>query len=160
MDEAGELLLHALNDEREGGQLLYLHVALLLVHVKELDLALGALGTALNDLDELLLVLLDAFASDVAQLSVLADLVGRASAVGVAVDVDDRLLAHVEPYDLVGLGVGLTAGLVDGVLEAGDGRLAAAVDLKQFRCDVRVLMALFYLRKKMSILTSYKSGLQ
>ena len=76
MDEAGELLLHALNDEREGGQLLYLHVALLLVHIKELDLALGALGTALNDLDELLLVLLDAFASDVAQLSVLADLVG------------------------------------------------------------------------------------
>ena len=112
---------------------------------------------AAADLDELLLVLLDAFASDVAQLSVLADLVGRASAVGVAVDVDDRLLAHVEPYDLVGLGVGLTAGLVDGVLEAGDGRLAAAVDLKQFRCDVRVLMAVI-LGKKCQFLQVINQG--
>merc|ERR1712165_27254 len=129
VDQAGELLLEPLNGQGEGGQLLDLDLVFRLVDINVLELAIVALGAALHDSHELLLVLLDGVASDVAELGVLSDLVRGTSADGVAVHVHDRLLAHVEPDDLVGLGVGFTAGLVDGSLESSDGGLTAAVDL-------------------------------
>merc|ERR1712200_8883 len=129
VDEAGVLLLEALDDKGEGGELLDLNLGLLLVDVDNLDLAVVALGLALDNAEELLLVLLDGLPGHVAELGVLANLVGRAGADGVAVDVDNWLLAHVEPDNLVGLGIDVAADLLDGGVEAGEGGLAAQVDL-------------------------------
>merc|ERR1711931_298500 len=70
VDQAGELLLEPLNDQGEGGQLLDLDLVFRLVDINVLELAIVALGAALHNSHELLLVLLDGVASDVAELGV------------------------------------------------------------------------------------------
>ena len=65
---------------------------------------------------------------DSSELGVLSDLVWGPGADGVAVDVDNGLLPHVDPDDGAVLGV-LFAHLLDGLDEALLGGLAAAVDL-------------------------------
>ena len=84
----------------------------------------------INDFpEELLLVLLHRLPGDVTELSILTDLVGWPGADGVTVHVNNRLLAHVQPDDLVGLGIGLSAYFVDGDLKTCKGGLSTAVDL-------------------------------
>ena len=129
VDKSGELLLESLDDKGEGGELLDLNLMLLLVNLDVLQLAVVSLGLALNDADELLLVLLDRLAGDVTELSILTNLVWGASTDGVAVHIHDGLLAHVQPDDLVGLGIEVAASLVDGILESSNGGLSAAVHL-------------------------------
>ena len=129
VNQAGELLLQGLNDGGQSLQLLDLQLGLLLVDINDLELVTVALGAALQNSDEFLLVLLDGVAGDVTELGILTDLVGGPGAHGAAVHVNNGLLAHVQPDDLVGLGVGFAAGLVDGIFKASNGGLAAAVDL-------------------------------
>ena len=97
-------------------------------------------------LEELDLALLDDVPGDGAELGVLPDLVGRAGADRGPVNIHVRLLAHVEPDDrpvlyisslslcyparsLPCLGVDGPGDLLQRGLEAGEGGLAAAVDL-------------------------------
>jgi len=129
VDKSGELLLKTLNDLGKGGKLLDFNFTLLLVDINVLELVIISLGTSLNNSEELLFVLLNTIASDVTELSVLTNLVGRAGTDGIAIHIHNRLLAHVEPDNLVGLGIEITTGLIDGILKSSHGRLAAAVDL-------------------------------
>merc|ERR1719193_938488 len=129
VDKAGVFLLQALDHLGKGEELLNLNLGLLLVDIDVLELAIVALGAALNNSEELLLVLLDRVASDIAKLGILTDLVGGTGTDGVAIHINDGLLSHVEPDDLVGLGVQIAAGLVDGGLKAGHGGLSTAVHL-------------------------------
>ena len=130
MDQAGIFLLQTFHSLAETLQFLHLNLGLLLVDVYNLQLpAVGALPS-LYLLEELDLVSLDNVPGDVAQLGVLSDLVGRSSTHGLPVDVDVRLLSHVEPDDGAVLGVDRPADLLQGSLEPGQCWLAAAVDLE------------------------------
>merc|ERR1719468_665920 len=129
VNKAGELFLQALNDGGQSLQLLDLQLRLLLVDINNLQLVAVALSTALQNSEEFLFVLLHGVTGDVTELSILTDLVGGSGADGAAVHINNRLLAHVKPDDLIGLGVEVTASLVDGIFESSQGGLAAAVDL-------------------------------
>merc|ERR1712165_572596 len=130
VDETGVLLLQTFDSLAETLQLLHLNLGLLLVDVHHLQLpAVGALPS-LHHLEELHLVRLDDVPGDVAQLGVLSDLVGRSGTHGLPVDVDVRLLPHVEPDDGAVLGVDRPADLLQGSLEPGQCWLVAAVDLE------------------------------
>merc|ERR1719402_1346802 len=125
--EAGVGLLDVLDDIVKRFDFLDIQHLLLLEDVEDLEFAIGDL--TFNDLYKLQFVVLDGVPGDVAELSVLAYLVWWPGADGGAVDVDDRLLPHVDPDNLAVLGVVLATGLLDGGLEPGDGRLSAAEDL-------------------------------
>merc|ERR1719348_2211953 len=130
VDKAGELLLQALDDLAQTFQLLDLDLTGLLVDVDHLQFASVVVLPHLALLEEFHLVGLGDVSGDVPELGVLADLVGGAGADGLSVNVDIRLLAQVEPDDGTVLGVLVTAPLVQRILEALDGGLAAAVDLE------------------------------
>ena len=130
VDETGVLLLQTFDSLAETLQLLHLNLGLLLVDVDHLQLAAVGALPSLHHLEELHLVRLDDVPGDVAQLGVLSDLVGRSGTHGLPVDVDVRLLPHVEPDDGAVLGVDRPADLLQGSLEPGQCWLAAAVDLE------------------------------
>ena len=78
MDEAGELLLEALDDIVKSDNGLDLHLILLLVDVHILELFRIILHLSLANSDELSLVLLQLVPGDIAELRVLTDLGGGA----------------------------------------------------------------------------------
>ena len=67
--------------------------------------------------------------SHVAQLCVLPDFVGRPGADWVPIHIQNGLLPHVDPDDWSVFWVLVAADQLDGLLEAGQSWLAAAVDL-------------------------------
>jgi hypothetical protein len=127
--ESGECLLDLLDDVVEGLDGLDLDLLLGLGDLDDLDFALAGLDAAFEDLLELDFVILHGFAGDVSELGVLSNLVGGSGADGVAVDIDDGLLSHVDPHNFAVLGVLVADSLVDGIDEALSGGLTAAVDL-------------------------------
>ena len=129
VDEAGELLLETLDDIVKSDNGLDLNLVLLLVDINMLEFSCIILHLSLADPDELRLVLLDGVPGDVAELSVLADLVGRPGAQRLAVDIDHGLLSQVEPDDLAVLGVDGSAHLLQALLESLSCGLATEVDL-------------------------------
>ena len=80
MDQADELLFQLLHVGAQGLDVLDLDLTLLLVDVNKLKLSDVLLSPGLADLEEGNLLLLDHVPGDVAELSVLADLVGRSGA--------------------------------------------------------------------------------
>merc|ERR1711936_1474 len=103
---------------------------LLLVDINHLELSSSDTLPALALPEEGGLLGLDDVPGDIAQLGVLSDLVGRASTDGVTINVDSGFLSEVEPDDGAILGIDGAADLLQGLLEALDGGLAAAVDLE------------------------------
>merc|ERR1719397_1304146 len=129
VDQARELLLQAFHHIVQRGQSLHLQLFLHLVDVDHLELSLSVLHPSFTHTHELRLVFLESVPGHVAELSVLPDLVGRAGADGLTVNIDARLLAQVEPDDLSILGVNGAGDFVEGGLEASNGWLTAQVDL-------------------------------
>merc|ERR1711990_487631 len=128
VDQTGVFLLQSLDGGAEGLDALHLDLLGVLVDVDILQLSTVGLGALLACLDEADLLLLDAVAGDIAELGVLSDLVRRAGAQGLSVNIDGWLLPQVEPDDLAVLGVG-GSDLLQGFLKAFSGGLATAVDL-------------------------------
>merc|ERR1719411_1750205 len=100
VNQAGVLLLQALDGGAEGLDALHLDLLGVLVDVNILELSTVGLGTLLAGLDEADLLLLDAVPGDIPELGVLSDLVRRAGTQRLSVDVDGWLLPQVEPDDL------------------------------------------------------------
>ena len=94
MDQAGELLLQLFHVGAQGLDVIDLDLTLLLVDVNKLKLSDVLLSPGLADIEEGNLLLLDHVPGDVAELSVLADLVGRSGAQRLTVDIDHRLLSQ------------------------------------------------------------------
>merc|ERR1712214_26386 len=130
VNKSRELLLEALNGLAQALELLNLNLRLLLVNVNHLELASINALPALALTKELGLLLLDNVSGDGPQLGVLPNLVGRPGADGLTIDIDIRLLPHVEPDDGAILGVGGAANLLQGLLKSLKGRLTTAVDLE------------------------------
>merc|ERR1719411_2435258 len=128
VNQAGVLLLQALDGGAEGLDALHLDLLGVLVDVNILELSTVGLGALLAGLDEADLLLLDAVPGDIAELGVLTDLVWRTGAERLSVNIDGGLLPQVEPDDLPVLGVG-GGDLLQGFLKAFSGGLATAVDL-------------------------------
>jgi len=127
VSETRVLFFQSLHHLAEGNELLNLKLALLLGDVMNLDLAIAGLGSGFQNFVEFLLISLDGGTGDVAKFGVFTNLVWWTSADWVSVDVDDGLLAHVDPNDGSILGV-LFTHLFDALFEALLGGLSTAVD--------------------------------
>merc|ERR1719507_2367451 len=128
VNQAGVFLLQSLDSGAESLDALHLDLLGVLVDVNILQLSTIGLGTLLAGLDEADLLLLDAVTGDIAELGVFSDLVRRAGAQGLSVNIDGWLLPQVEPDDLAVLGVG-GSDLLQAFLKAFSRGLATAVDL-------------------------------
>merc|ERR1719293_221903 len=129
MNQAGEIFLCLQHSFGEGCQLLDLDLLLFLADGDILQLAAVLLHAALNHLEELGLIGLDEVAGDSSKLGIFSNLVWRPRANWLAVDIDIGLLPQVQPDDWAVLGVDGAGHLLEDVLDAIKGGLAAGVDL-------------------------------